>query len=56
MKQGEILNELEKLFFSKLDSKTGWGKIEIKKLYLECQIEVMKNLINKLEATGKSLE
>jgi hypothetical protein len=37
----EIINEIQELFFSKLEAKTGWGKNDIKDLYKDCVIEVL---------------
>ena len=37
----EILAEIQELFFTRLQRKTGWGKNEIVELYKECVIEVL---------------
>jgi hypothetical protein len=41
----EILNKIQELFFSKLESKTGWGKNNVKELYNQCVIEVLSEYI-----------
>ena len=41
----EILEKIQKLFFTKLESKTGWGKNDIKELYKECVIEILSEYI-----------
>jgi hypothetical protein len=38
----EILDEIQELFFLELESKTGWGKNDIKQLYKDCVLEVLK--------------
>ena len=38
----QFSEHLKQLFFEKLERKTGWGKEELKMLYMECEIEVLK--------------
>lgn len=40
-----ILQEIEALFYSKLEAKTGWGKNDVKSLYKDCQLEVLRKHI-----------
>jgi hypothetical protein len=40
-----LILEIQKLFFSKLESKTGWGKNDVKELYNQCVIEVLSTYI-----------
>ena len=42
----EILDRIQQLFFSKLEDKTGWGKNDIKALYKDCVLEVLKDYLN----------
>jgi hypothetical protein len=42
----EILDKIQALFFTRLEDKTGWGKNDIKQLYIECQLEILKQYIN----------
>ncbi len=35
--------KLREIFFSKLERKTGWGKEEVKKLWLEAVVEFLMN-------------
>jgi hypothetical protein len=37
----DILTEIQELFSSRLQSKTGWGKNEVLELYNQCVIEVL---------------
>jgi len=37
----DILTEIQGLFSSRLQSKTGWGKNEVLELYNQCVIEVL---------------
>jgi hypothetical protein len=37
----EILAEIQELFDSRLQKKTGWGKNEVMELYKQCVIEVL---------------
>jgi hypothetical protein len=41
----EILNEIQALYFQKLEAKTGWGRNDLKELYKDCVLEVLKNHI-----------
>ena len=41
----KILDEIQILFFEKLEQKTGWGKNEIKDLYKQCEIEVLRKYV-----------
>lgn len=41
----EILDEIQDLYFEKLDAKTGWGKNDVKELYKDCVLEVLKKHI-----------
>jgi hypothetical protein len=41
----EILNKIEELFLSKLEAKNSWGKNEVKALYKDCIIEILKDYI-----------
>lgn len=38
----KILDEIQELFFEKLNSKTGWGKNDVKDLYKDCVLEILK--------------
>ena len=37
----DILNQIQELFDSRLQKKTGWGKNEVMELYKQCVIEVL---------------
>jgi hypothetical protein len=39
----EILAEIQELFDSRLQRKTGWGKNEVMELYKQCVIEVLSS-------------
>jgi hypothetical protein len=41
----EIFEKIKLRFFRKLDSKTGWGKEEVKKLFTECTMEELSQYI-----------
>jgi len=45
MKASELTEQLQQRFFDKLETKTGWGRNEIKQLFLETVIEVVADLI-----------
>lgn len=36
-----LLKRVEELFFAKLEAKTGWGRNEIKQLYIDAQREAL---------------
>ena len=44
------------LFLSRLESKTSWGRNEIKELYLECQLEASYATKKEHNALAKKLE
>lgn len=37
-----LLDDIQELFFSELDTKTGWGKNDIKQLYKDCVLVIVK--------------
>jgi hypothetical protein len=45
MKASDLLTQLQIRFFDKLDQKTGWGRNEIRQLFLETSLEVVSDLI-----------
>jgi hypothetical protein len=46
MKASELMELLQQRFFDKLETKTGWGRNELKLLFLETAVEVTSELIN----------
>ena len=55
----DILTEIQGLFSSRLQSKTGWGKNEVLELYNQCVIEVLASkfqLYNAQNMTRKYYE
>jgi PP-loop superfamily ATP-utilizing enzyme len=48
MKTTELLKKIEERFGEKLESKTGWGKNEVKSAYQSAVIEVLSELTEKL--------
>jgi len=40
-----ILDEIQDTFFGAIDTKTGWGKNEIKQVYKEAVLTVLKKYI-----------
>jgi len=40
-----ILDEIQDTFFSAIDTKTGWGRNEIKRMYEEAVLTVLKKYI-----------
>ncbi len=46
MRAPELVERIQSRFFDKLETKTGWGRNEVKQLFLETIIEVTTDLIN----------
>lgn len=42
----KIMDEVEQTFFQKLEAKTNWGRNDVKALYKDAQLEVLKNAID----------
>jgi len=55
MSSKKIITEIEKAFFERLGEKTSWGRNDIKNLYTQVQLEVLKeNLDKKPEESTQS--
>lgn len=52
MKTGQILALIEEEFHRRLEQKTNWGRVEVKKLYMESVNKVLSDLIDKPNANG----
>lgn len=44
-KQSDLLAKIQEVFFKRLEEKTGWGRNDLKMMYLECQNEVLRKAI-----------
>lgn len=42
----KLLARIQEIFFSKLQTKTGWGKLEIQQLYKDSVLEAISELID----------
>jgi hypothetical protein len=47
MKSTQLIEQIQQRFFDKLEMKTGWGRNEVKQLFLETIIEVTTDLIDR---------
>ncbi|MES3018168.1 MAG: hypothetical protein V4721_10325 [Bacteroidota bacterium] len=41
-----ILNRIQELFFAKLETKTGWGRNDIKAAYKDAVLEALKEYLD----------
>jgi len=48
MEIDDVIRRIEKEFFERLDEKTGWGKEEIKKMYVQVERDVLIDVIKEL--------
>ena len=42
----EIIEKIQTLFFECLNTKNSWGKNEIKELYKDCELKILREFIN----------
>lgn len=42
----KLLERIQELFFEALNTKTGWGRLDIKEVYKDCVIAALSEIID----------
>jgi hypothetical protein len=51
----QVFDDLKRIFFSRLERKTGWGKEELKREYIESVNEALFGEVERLEKRSHNL-